>query len=278
MAAYILLKTPSGSYDVVRFDVVFSENHTNESTLTEHPVEQGVDVADHSNPKLYEVVLSAFVSNTPLQIVPGTRGADGFKPLDGEAGLLTVGNQTVSVPTGSVTTQRNSAILPGVPFRVSANPIGLLQNAANTAPKSISIGGFQYNDGPDGQIKVSGFQLGNTKMNRVAIVDDQLRAMREQAVVIQLVTTTRTYDSMMVVKHTVSRTPEDGSGATFEITVRQIRIVNTKVVTAPVPTEVRGKVEVSKGSTSGKDVPPGDTESVFNKLWGRDHPPVPTGT
>ncbi len=43
------------------------------------------------------------------------------------------------------------------------------------------------------------------------------------------------------------RTVEDGNGATFQVELTQVRVVKSETVDAPVPAELRGATDVSKG-------------------------------
>lgn len=50
----------------VSVDSCLDETHTLVSTITDHPVEEGFNVTDHSRPEPERVSLRCFVSNTPL--------------------------------------------------------------------------------------------------------------------------------------------------------------------------------------------------------------------
>jgi hypothetical protein len=69
---------PDGTSGMVQVDASVSEQHTITAQVTEHPVENGPDVADHIRPLPRRVVLSGIVTNTPIY-TPATqvRGATG---------------------------------------------------------------------------------------------------------------------------------------------------------------------------------------------------------
>jgi hypothetical protein len=50
----------------VEVDSCLEESHQLQNTITDHPVEQGFNVTDHSRPEPDRVSLRCFVSNTPL--------------------------------------------------------------------------------------------------------------------------------------------------------------------------------------------------------------------
>ena len=47
-------------------DAAISEQHSFTNTVTDHPVEEGTNVADHSRPEPERVTLDCIVSNTPI--------------------------------------------------------------------------------------------------------------------------------------------------------------------------------------------------------------------
>lgn len=62
----------SGTTDAVLVDVCISEQHTLTNTLTDHPVENGSNITDHSRPEPRKVTLECVHSNTPLDGADGT--------------------------------------------------------------------------------------------------------------------------------------------------------------------------------------------------------------
>lgn len=57
------------SVGVVQFDCVPNETHTDEVTVTEHPVEEGYNVTDHIRPQPPSLELTGIVSNWSLNFV-----------------------------------------------------------------------------------------------------------------------------------------------------------------------------------------------------------------
>lgn len=55
------------------FDATISESHTHTAEVTTHPVERGVDIADHIQIKPFNLTLDGIVTNTPL--TPGVQGS-----------------------------------------------------------------------------------------------------------------------------------------------------------------------------------------------------------
>lgn len=58
-------KSPT-KIDEIELDCSISESHVGEVEVTEHPVEEGFNVTDHSRPKPDSLTLEGIVSNTPF--------------------------------------------------------------------------------------------------------------------------------------------------------------------------------------------------------------------
>lgn len=52
--------------DAIEIDAVLDESHTLTNTVTDHPVEEGFNITDHSRPDPDQVTLTCFISNTPI--------------------------------------------------------------------------------------------------------------------------------------------------------------------------------------------------------------------
>lgn len=63
--AVVLVKRVT-KVDTIDIDSCLDESHLLANTVTDHPVEQGFNVTDHSRPNPDQVSLRCFVSNTPL--------------------------------------------------------------------------------------------------------------------------------------------------------------------------------------------------------------------
>jgi hypothetical protein len=64
----ITTRTREGHIEGIWLDAVISELHSMQSDVTEHPVEEGVDVSDHIRPKPNEIRLECKVTNTPARL------------------------------------------------------------------------------------------------------------------------------------------------------------------------------------------------------------------
>lgn len=63
----------------------------------------------------------------------------------------------------------------------------------------------------------------------------------------------RDHEDMLIESLSVPRTPEDGNGATFSVTFKQVRLVSSETVAAPRASELRAQsAGVSRGSAATK--------------------------
>jgi hypothetical protein len=63
---FFVIPNGAGGFDAIEVDACLSEQHALTNRLTDHPVEQGFNVTDHSRPMPRTVSLDCVVSNTPL--------------------------------------------------------------------------------------------------------------------------------------------------------------------------------------------------------------------
>lgn len=71
--AVVMSKPRLCQIDTITIDAVKEETHTLANTVTDHPVEEGFNVSDHSRPEPDVVTLQCFISNTPLSQEQQTR-------------------------------------------------------------------------------------------------------------------------------------------------------------------------------------------------------------
>lgn len=188
------------------FDVVKEHRHDGELVLTEHPVEDGVDVADHARVQLKHFSCEALISNAPITGRPGAQQSIEIDPPKYEAPLA---------PT------------PGAVFGAVGGLISSL--FGKPAPQKASV-----------------FVV-TKEENYVSTGLEYLQRIQDYAVVIKLVTPENEYENMVLTNFSVVRNAEGGTGALVQLEFKQIRIVESKKVNAPVPTEVRGADAKKKG-------------------------------
>lgn len=214
----------------LHFDVVLSEEHEHGAEVSEHPVEQGVNIVDHVRPLADRVELEVFVSNTPIFSDDAELGAmtiDVPQP-DQDAGFLSILNGGTSglIDKGL----QKLGLIKGLPAQVSplvmqfAGDTDYVQNAMNTL--------------------------------------DQLRIT---ATLLEVHTPRHFYSNMILERNTMHRDAGTGTGANFTLSFRNIRVVSSAIVDAPQPSIVTATPTLDKGK---KDTAPAPTakESVLKWL------------
>jgi hypothetical protein len=81
--------------------------------------------------------------------------------------------------------------------------------------------------------------------DRARAVYDELRRLQTNAILVQLVTTLREYDNMVLRSITAPR--EGSDGVTFAVEAQQIRIAESEIVEAPIPDSPRGRNQRNEG-------------------------------
>ena len=86
--------------------------------------------------------------------------------------------------------------------------------------------------------------------NRVWIMHDTLTLVRRSRALVRVISSMSYSESMMITRVGAVRSLADGSGATFHVEVKRVRLVSALTVDAPQPTEVRGMIAAASGSKS----------------------------
>lgn len=216
MATLLMWEDDSGQTEFVQFDVVSVQSHEGTVEVTEHPVEEGSDIADHARPVPELLSIEGFVSNKPMWSNPGVDKLGSYRQID----------LTYPPKPDRLNLSLGNAL---------AGAIGDLLGTTPTLPKSVT--GLAF----------------DSFVNRVRQMAEKLEDARLKSRLIRVHTSLRDYDGMVIIREAEPRTAEDGSGATFQIDLKRIRIVHSETVAAPQPAELRGAATKSKGSKSGQN-------------------------
>lgn len=227
-------KSPGG---LLQFDAVTSESLVFGSTVTEFPVEEGANVADHVRENLDHVSLDVFVTNHPID------GKNRVNP---------------DLPDrGSV-----ESVLLDIP--VFKRPINSLSSAISAGLGALSRLIFGDKD-PDRATLLTFSQ----KFSATGETYEVLRQLVGEKRIVEVVTRDWYCDSMIVENVTKPRARADGSGARFTIELKQIRIVETLQTFAPVPAEPRGKGIAKAGAVGANPASdPTKKKSILKGLVG----------
>ncbi len=217
-------------------DCSVSESHVADSEVTSHPVEDGQAVTDNVRPKADLITLEGVISNTPIE-VPQSH-ADGAR-LEPKSATFTLGapSEIVGVTGGGL---------------IGGAVAGLVAGALGLTEGGVTGQGF---DRP---------------LNRVANVYERLLEIRRNRELIDITTTLRVYESMIMESLQVVRDSEKGAGLFFTATARQVIIVSSELGDIPDPIVERGKPKTSKGKAPTGDVDPSvNTDvSLLGQLFG----------
>ncbi len=168
--------------------------------------------------------------------MPDTITIEGFissKPLrsnPGMAGVLPDGTFDLNIPKKDLQLSVTSAI-------------GALGDLIDPGPSSATA-----------QVATSDFP------NRLRATYETLRQMQKDRSLASVVSGMTTALSMMVTRVGAARTLADGTGATFHVELRKVRLVSSETVDAPEPTEKRGMIAADAGSQGTKDANAGKTQ------------------
>jgi hypothetical protein len=225
MGAYLTWTTKSGATKVLRFDVVTQETHKIINTITEHPVEKGPDVSDHVRAGLDEITLECFVSNAPIDPSDLTTGLNDRKSRAAEK------QQKLDVPEY----EAPFSPTPGAVFGAIGGAINSLLSKKRQWAATV----LQF-DSPQ---------------NYVSNTFNTLRQLRDDAQLVQVLTPMWSYEGMVITSVELPRDKESGDGGKFTIALKQIRQIETKQVSSPVPTEKRGEKKKDKGVKGPNEAP-----------------------
>lgn len=217
---------------ILHFDVVTTETAEHTATVTEHPVESGSDIADHVRDGLDTVTLEVMVSNTPTADMNGMYGG-------------TIESVELKVPKF----ERPTPMTPGGLMSAGIDAVkGLL---STEEPWKAQVLKFP------------------AKFNAVKDVLSMLDEWKKAGVVGSVITGWKLYPSVVITRVSPSRNSSTGDAATFSIEFKEIRVVESKMITAPVPTEARGQIKRPKGRQPTSFVrDPAPKKSLLKKLIG----------
>jgi hypothetical protein len=241
---------------IFTFDAVTTETHMLVSQLASHPVESGVNIVDNVNQQSDELMLEGIVTETPLSAIRSVQGAKSYP--------LVLKSLALDLPKGKSYEQVS------VPIQWPAASVSsILSSGLFAAPLTAFQAAFRpskYNaliqDVDRSQSRQVLTLQATEDFDPVQDAFDSIRAAKEAAILITAHTPKHTYTNMIVTSVSMTRTPENGMAAMFSITLVNVRIVSSKIVKAPVPTEKRAVASVSKGNQ-----PPVEPVDKGSSVW-----------
>ena len=295
-AAYLAWSTTAGGSNnsYLAFDVVTSEEIDEGTTITEHPVEVGPDVADHVRIALIKVTLKVRSTNEPIPmmatpVVPtsGTLWGSGTSEgvlmpvvvdITGPGAGAVVSSITIPTWVNNITARALLATaagaIGGIAGGQTGGAIGALAGGLLGgllfAPKEEDV---TFSPSLPGSPVLSSYSATGTVWQWPAGTDyveathQVLVDLKNGATVITFEGTKQSVPNMVIDTLSFSRSADTGSGEEITIGLKEVLIVTTQIVTAPIPflPAGGGTPTVSKGSTGA---PPPPAESAGHIIGG----------
>lgn len=245
----------------ITFDVVTTEDHQSDLSITENPIESGAAIADHAVIQPKQVTINGVMVDHDHS----TFGLD--FPFVGNirGGIDFLNNFPLPV---KVITQTSQTIARA--GRVISQVAGAYSQAKNLLNQARTIAPFLPDFGLGGLLDSSAGD------GRVQKCYADLVACQKSGETIDIQTGINLYKNMLIQSVAVNQS-QDGS-ATFTITAREIFIVETKTAQSKSSTSGKSKsgraaaqsaTKSQQGSTQPKNDTPKRTSSLFNlfKWW-----------
>lgn len=287
-AAYLFWKDSAGGSNYLAFDQVQTEEDDENATVTEHPVEVGADVADHVKIELVEIRLKVRSTNEPIPMAnPAISAA--AQPGDKIWGSGQQAGQLVPLEI-QVTSTPEAEIIESITIPTWVNNItarALLKTATGAIGSAAGGGvGGAIGSAAGGLLGALLFapteqdvtftpQLAGVPVFTQTTISAQTYqwpagtdyVASTHALLVQLKNSAQVftvflskggeYDSMVIEKLSFMRSSDTGSGEDITIGLKQVLIVTTQTVAAPIPHLSAGgaKPTVNKGAASAVPAP-----------------------
>lgn len=216
MSTILTWEDDAGATVSLIFDCDMQEAHELANEATDHPVEQGADITDHVRRALDRFIVEGYVSDSPTLSNPDVVNQATFEQIELQ--------------------------IPKKDFQPSVSAV----IGAGVAAVGDAIFG-----GPD-PIKATMLRFEDFESRKRAAFE-LLRGAVDNAILIRVITSMREYDNMLIESLNVTRSPDDGTGATFAVSLREIKQVTSDIVIAPEPAELLGAVAKAAGVKSASN-------------------------
>lgn len=284
--AHLVWTDSTGQQNTFVFDNVISEEWKNNATITEHPVEQGANVADHVRVEVPEVTLTIHATNEPLGSNQYQQATIGPAQVTIPMPSWSPGSGLVVVPTWQnlIAVRAAAAAVVGLVGGNGAalGAVGALAGAGAIAGAfGVSLPIFNGVEIDEPIVTNAGLQPSapgapisvttQTWPQGFDFVEQQvadLLALKDAAQLIEVRGSKQTESNMVIQSLGYSRSSEEGTGAVITLGLKQVRIVATQVVAAPIPALPRAQKPTNKGAQNGSDAPPAMKQSVASSVTG----------
>lgn len=280
---YIAWTDTSGIFNVLQFDLVKSETWTDNAEITEHPVEKGANVADHVRVALDECELVIRSSNEPLDR-NSYATATTFPPqplnVPSPAWVPGPGLVVVAAWQNNIELRALAGALVGLGgglggplgmaagFGANALAGALLPGYEVKLPVSTSAGLTPPAPRAPVMVQVQQYPLGEDFVEKTHA---KLKTLRDTAQILQVIGSKQVNFSMAIEELTFVRNADTGTGEMLTVRFKEIRVVTTQVVPAPIPnlSAGGGAPPTSHGAQNPQEAPAGPQLTLAEK-WKQD--------
>jgi hypothetical protein len=223
------------------FDATISEAHDREADVTDYPVEEGANVADHVRPRPKTLTLETFVSNEPIGSPDAVRQGL-YLQIDQPPGSTGLSPQTLGLGVSSQADRGDSG--PTIGAQLAAR-IGVGESQATSINPLVD----QFTGATD----------------YVKNAFDQLSLLQESAALLQVFTPRQpAYKNMVIRSLRMRRDKDCGTGGYITIDMVQIRVVASAVAPAPQPTVLRAQEKQAAGNKETTPADSGKKDSIIH--------------
>jgi hypothetical protein len=227
MASFFFYATRAGQKRVLWLEAATEIATGGEAEVTENPVEEGADLADHMRVKRPKIDLTFRVSNEPIYTYQNLANAvpehDKF-----------VGAKRGSYKESELVFKK-APKAPSIANAIDAAAgalVGLFVKAQPLTKKALRF------DSP---------------FNLVTEIGDELRSIQANRIRGTLYTTTRIYDSVVLQSFAEVRNRDFGTGAEFKVSFKEIAIATAVRTKAPSPAVVKANQPKALGKQGTPD-------------------------
>lgn len=270
--AYLVWQDASGQTKSLQFDNVISESWDENTTITEHPVEKGSDVADNVRVSLSKCNLEIHSTNEPIEANNWVVATPSTAPvnLPGPSQSQFLSNPTVVIKEweNNILAREAAAGIGGfIGSGLGGTTGGIIGNAVGDIVGGFLFAPHEYDVPVQPEAGLTPTPGSNVNAgNWTVTADDYVQRMITQLTLLKgdatagttpqlmtLVGTKKSKSNMVIESFNHTRDADTGTGAEITLVLKEIRQVTTQIVAAPVPTKPRAKTPNNKGPQNPQD-------------------------
>lgn len=236
------------------FDCTVSITHQGTADITEHPVEKGADITDHAKKNVGRFSMEAFITNSPIY----------DNDFSGEGSVY---GKSLPLPqtTNAFAPQRP----PLITWDLWFNPLPFVGFSVTVGRAIPDMGLPAAQNAPSAVAQTLSWSADFETVRETRRILEELQTSVQ---IISVITPEKVYENMILESFIMAKDKDTGDGANVTLEFRELRIVETKLLAAPVPSIPRGSLPVSKGAKNAK---PTEKQKESN-WWALAHGQYPT--